>query len=224
MADNIAVTPGSGATIAADDVGGVLYQHVKPAFGTSGNATMVSATDPMPVGGSGAAALGKAEDAAHTTGDVGVPAMGVVTTDNDGTTVTDGDYAMQTINALGALRVQDTPNTTGGLSSFKSIDLDESEEEVKGAAGMLYSLNIYNNHATDKRYVKLYDNTAAGTTVGTTTPKNTFVVPAGQNLSLAWDKGIACATGITLAATTGVADNDTGAPAANDVIVNATFK
>lgn len=36
MADNIAVTPGSGATIAADDVSGVLYQRVKVDLGGDG--------------------------------------------------------------------------------------------------------------------------------------------------------------------------------------------
>jgi hypothetical protein len=39
MADNVAVTPGSGATIAADDVGGVLYQRVKISYGGDGSAT-----------------------------------------------------------------------------------------------------------------------------------------------------------------------------------------
>ena len=33
MADNIGYTPGTGATVAADDVSGVLYQRVKLAFG-----------------------------------------------------------------------------------------------------------------------------------------------------------------------------------------------
>jgi hypothetical protein len=36
--------------------------------------------------------------------------------------------------------------------------------------------------------------------------------------------GIGFGTAITVAATTGVADNDTGAPAANDVIVNIFYK
>ncbi len=49
MADNVGYTPGSGATIAADDVGGVLVQRIKPAFGVDGAATDVSATNPMPV-------------------------------------------------------------------------------------------------------------------------------------------------------------------------------
>ena len=49
MADNIGYTPGSGAVIAADDVDGVLYQRVKPAFGTDNTAVDVSATNPFPV-------------------------------------------------------------------------------------------------------------------------------------------------------------------------------
>jgi Na+/serine symporter len=50
MADNIAVTAGSGTTIATDDVGGVHHQKVKIEFGAADAATLVSATDPLPVG------------------------------------------------------------------------------------------------------------------------------------------------------------------------------
>jgi hypothetical protein len=49
MADNVGYTPGSGAVVAADDVGGVLYQRIKPAFGTDNTAVDVSATNPLPV-------------------------------------------------------------------------------------------------------------------------------------------------------------------------------
>lgn len=49
MADNLAVTPGSGATIAADDIAGVHYQRVKVAAGADGSATDVSAAAPFPV-------------------------------------------------------------------------------------------------------------------------------------------------------------------------------
>jgi hypothetical protein len=49
MADNIAVTPGTGATVGADDVGGgVLIQRVKATFGVDGTATDVSSTNPLP--------------------------------------------------------------------------------------------------------------------------------------------------------------------------------
>lgn len=49
MADNIDVTPGTGKTIAADDITGVLHQRVKISQGVDGSATDVSATDPLNV-------------------------------------------------------------------------------------------------------------------------------------------------------------------------------
>jgi hypothetical protein len=49
MADNVGFTPGSGATIAADDVGGVLYQRMKLAFGDDGSASDVSDTNHLPI-------------------------------------------------------------------------------------------------------------------------------------------------------------------------------
>ena len=49
MADNVGYTPGSGATVAADDIGGVLHQRVKLGVGADGTAVDVSASNPMPV-------------------------------------------------------------------------------------------------------------------------------------------------------------------------------
>ncbi len=116
----------------------------------------------------------------------------------------------------------------GGQSSFKSLDLDESEEEVKGSAGKLFWIHCMNMSAS-VRYLKIYANTAAGTTVGTTTPIHTFPIPtlattngAGFNLNFG-DTGISIATGICVAATTGLADNDTGAPGAGEVVFNCGF-
>jgi hypothetical protein len=54
MADNVGYTPGTGATIAADDIGSVLYQRVKISEGADGSATDVSATNPMPASVPGA--------------------------------------------------------------------------------------------------------------------------------------------------------------------------
>lgn len=48
MADNVAIDTGSGATIASDEIGGAHHQKVKMEFGTDGNATMVSSSDPLP--------------------------------------------------------------------------------------------------------------------------------------------------------------------------------
>jgi hypothetical protein len=49
MPDNVAYTPGSGATIAADDIGGVLYQRVKVTHGVDGVAHETSDSNPYPI-------------------------------------------------------------------------------------------------------------------------------------------------------------------------------
>lgn len=48
MADNVTL-PGTGTVAAADEIGGVHYQRVKPAWGADGVAIDVSESDPMPV-------------------------------------------------------------------------------------------------------------------------------------------------------------------------------
>lgn len=49
MADNVAITAGSGTAIAADDISSVYYQRVKPTWGVDGVANDTNATTPMPV-------------------------------------------------------------------------------------------------------------------------------------------------------------------------------
>ena len=82
-----------------------------------------------------------------------------------------------------------------------------------------------NLHASATRYLKIYNNTAAGTTVGTTVPDLTFPIPANvAGFAIHFGiHGLALGTGITVAATTGFADNDTGAPGANEVVLNCGF-
>ena len=121
-----------------------------------------------------------------------------------------------------------TATTTGGLSIFRSLDLDESEEEVKGSAGTIYWINV-NNIATTIRYLKIYDGTAASVVVGTTTPVLTIALPSrgtanGFPQTMSIPHGLAFANGITVAATTGVLDNSVGAPATNAIIVNIGYK
>ena len=49
MADNIGYTPGTGATVAADEIGGVLHQRVKIGVGADGTAVDVSEANPLPM-------------------------------------------------------------------------------------------------------------------------------------------------------------------------------
>lgn len=109
-------------------------------------------------------------------------------------------------------------NVANGLSLYKSLDLDESEEEVKATEGVVFTIYAYNANAA-ARYLKLYDGTAATVTVGTTIPKATFYLGPtfATPLNICAEEGYRFQNGITIAATTAAADADTGAPAANDV-------
>lgn len=117
-------------------------------------------------------------------------------------------------------------NVTQGLAIFRSIDLDESEEAVKASPGSVFAIYASNAHATDARWLKLYDGTAASVVVGTTTPVATFFLPAnGANpMKFETPHGMAFSTAITAAATTAAADADTGAPSANDVVVVILYR
>lgn len=57
MADNVDFTPGSGATGATDEIGGVHYPRTKLVWGANGTATDASAAAPLPVVQTGTPAL-----------------------------------------------------------------------------------------------------------------------------------------------------------------------
>lgn len=138
----------------------------------------------------------------------------------DGTN--DGD-----ISTANPYPVRVLPVAADGCTIFRSIDIDETEEEVKATAGTVYGI-WFSNMATSTRFLKFYNATAANVTVGTTTPALTLAMPgnASDDVSgvFSLPQGIKFDTAITVAATTGIADNDTGAPATNDCIVNVFFK
>lgn len=191
-----------------------------------------SASKPLPVdimsatAGTSAASLGKAEDAVHGSGDTGVMMLGrhLATPTNSAAA---GDYCTIDVSPEGGVWNSPTPTATGGLSVTTNLDVDETEDDIKTSAGTLYGWYII-NRATDTRYVKFYNATAANTTVGTTAPHFVLGIPGNASDDVAANvlggMGIKFDTAITVAATTGFANNDTGAPGANDVIVTVFYK
>ncbi|PJE65498.1 hypothetical protein COU91_01320 [Candidatus Saccharibacteria bacterium CG10_big_fil_rev_8_21_14_0_10_47_8] len=113
------------------------------------------------------------------------------------------------------------PSTTGGLSVYRNISLAASGVNIKSSAGQVYGWYLFNNTAS-VRYVKLY-NKATHPSVGGDTPFMTIALPAGAGANVHFTTGIAFSNGIGIGATTGVADGDTGAPAANEVIANIIY-
>jgi hypothetical protein len=107
--------------------------------------------------------------------------------------------------------------------SFRSIDIDESAETIKATAGDVFGWTLNNEHATLKRFVKFYDS-ASAPTVGTTTPKLTIALSADSSNILNLPGGLRFVNGIYIAATTGIADSDTGSLGANEIVANVFYK
>ena len=103
----------------------------------------------------------------------------------------------------------------------RNIDVDQTADLAVAGKSVFFGFYFYNNAAAT-RYIKYYDKATAAT-VGTDTPKLTFPVPAASGAVVEIQGGIEFALGISVGASTGVADNDTGAPAANDVVVNTFY-
>lgn len=128
-------------------------------------------------------------------------------------------------NSIG--RVNPEPQTANGLSVSRLISAATTNAtSVKASAGQVYSIYAHNINAA-VRYLKIY-NKASAPTVGTDTPVLTLPIPgnaAGAGFALdTGGMGIAFATGIALALTTGVADADTGAVAANEIVIHLLYK
>lgn len=95
---------------------------------------------------------------------------------------------------------------------------------VKATSGALYTLEAFNNSATIA-YVKLYD--AATATCGSGTPVIRYMIPAnasGAGYISPNVNGTNFPGGITMCVTTGIADNNTGSPAATTYLVNVHYK
>lgn len=167
MADNVAITAGSGTSIATDDLSGVHYQRVKPVWGADGTANDVNATTPLPI--------------------------------------------------------QDTPATSGGVTtSSANSAASTNATSLKASAGHVYDITCTNSN-TSARYLKLY-NKASSPTVGTDTPAWRVMIPGSGGITAHYPKGLVFGTGIAWALTTGAADNDTGSVAANEIQVNLGYK
>lgn len=140
-----------------------------------------------------------------------------------------GDFTIELVASPGT-NIGDVgliATTSGGTTLYKNIDVDESEDQVKGTAGQIYWIHAINLSAA-VLYLKIYNATAGNVTVGTTVPDLTFPIPSnggtdGAGFVLAIPNGIEFDTAITIAATTGIADADAGAPGGNEVVVNLGY-
>jgi len=136
-------------------------------------------------------------------------------------------------NGAAVTSAEPTPGSTLGVAVYpaaraytiyRNLDLDETGINVKNAAGRLHGIVVNNLHATTLRYLKLY-NKATAPSVGTDVPVMTIPVKAlSDSIIMEFYGGIAFSAGIGVGATTGLADADTGAPGANEIVCHLFYK
>lgn len=111
------------------------------------------------------------------------------------------------------------------VTVYRNIDLDETGVVVGALPKSIAYLNASNTHATLIRYLKIYDKATAATNADTpvlTIPLTPIALGGNPPIDLnGYD--VDFDNGISLRATTGVADNDTGAPGNNEVVVNLGY-
>lgn len=244
MSDGVAITAGSGTTIATDDAGASGHvQLVKLAISTDGSATALTAdnTNGMLVnlGTNNDVTVSTfvTTDAASSGTEVGPAQMAIRDDALSTITPADGDWAPLRVDANGAQWVQLAgalsastdgvylgASATGGATGLRNLDIDESEDDVKTSAGKLYGFTITNLH-TATVYVKFFNATAASVTYGSTTPYLVYAIPASTGLTKDLAAGIDFSTAISVGASLGVADADaTAIPSANLVVGTIDYK
>ncbi len=150
---------------------------------------------------------------------------GIITTGTAGS-ASSQVLSIQGIASMTPVQTSLTPVTTGGLSILSTITPNNTTAVVvKSGAGQLYKVRATNNSGTIA-YIKIYNATSA--TAGSGTPVDRIMIPAattnGAGIVDTTDIGAAYSTGITYCLTTGIADNDTGAPAASTYLVTFYYK
>jgi hypothetical protein len=174
--------------------------------------------------GTGATNLGKAEDAAHTSGDVGIMALGVraASPTERSAGPTDGDYVPVGVNEVGAQWVSVTPSANGGCSTFTLVSAATTNAtNIKAGAGNVYGWYIYNSNAAARKIA--FHNTAGTPTAGASVAFS-IVIPPTSAANVFSENGIQFSTGIAITTVTGLAANDNAAVALNDLVIAIFYK
>lgn len=175
--------------------------------------------------GTSQTSLGKAEDAPHSSGDVGVEMLGVRNDTGATGTSLDGDYGTIALHPSGAPYTKPlvTANTTNAVTLHRLASAASTNAtSVKGAIGQAYWAIVANSNAA-ARFLKFY-NKATAPTVGTDTPIATILLPPTSMTIIEFNgQTIPFALGIGYATTVGVADTDVAAVALNDVMMTLAF-
>jgi len=111
---------------------------------------------------------------------------------------------------------------TGTLDVTRDIDLDQTSPAlIKAGSVKVHGWIIYNDSGAT-HYVKLY-NKATAPVIAEDTPVMTIGIKTLETATFSSEIGIDFPLGLGWVCTTGIADNNTGAPAANDCVANIMY-
>ncbi len=125
------------------------------------------------------------------------------------------------MSGTGNQRTSPKASFDGGAKAYRSINLLATGLVVKASKANLYSVSAHNINAA-VRYLKIYDKATAAT--ASDTPALTIPMPATGQINLTFPLGISFLNGISIRATTELADNGTTAPSASETIVNLSYQ
>jgi hypothetical protein len=122
------------------------------------------------------------------------------------------------------LPVQSVAATSGGLTPYHLKALASTNlTSLKASAGQLYNGSLFNASGSVK-YFKLYDK-ASAPVPASDTPVQVYPLEAGKTTPIDFGaSGLQFTNGIAFSITGALANTDTTALAANDVIVNLGYK
>ena len=110
-------------------------------------------------------------------------------------------------------------SSSGGSVPYHTLSAASTNAtNVKAAACKMYGYAISSTNAA-ARYVKFYDK-ATAPTIGTDVPKHTIQIPGNGVVIRTIPQGLQFSNGFGWGTTTGVADTDTGAVGANDLVID----
>jgi len=115
----------------------------------------------------------------------------------------------------------------GGASVYRNLDLGNTGQLVKTGAATLYGGIAFNDagstpSGTLKRFLKIYDKASAASS--SDTPVMTIPLEDGVPTQIILPScGVAFTNGISVRASTLIADANTGAPGTNEVVVNLFY-
>jgi hypothetical protein len=239
LADNIAITAGTGTSVATDDIGGVQHQRVKLVLGADGVSDGdVASGNPMPV--TGTVTVGSITAGDNNIGNVDVVSLPALAagTNNIGdvdvltvpaplsttgsgteatalrvTLATDSTGVVSVDDNGGSLTVDhanDGASVMNASSSDGSTALTSTAQAIKGTAGSVLGWYIYNPN-TVASFVQFYNTAQGSVTVGTTNPLFMITIPAGSAVAVdRGQSGITFGTAISWSATSTAGGN--GAP------------